>query len=396
MARCLDSHAHMVTAMYADPRTYITNRHSIGMPGAAWGRSMILNRVGTPIADTGYADGWATARVDLDKRKVDVYPKQYKAENIFFVNNFGDRTAFRPIAEPYRKPTLPVYTKRTCRLAVATFDRREIWRDRKEPELMLRMIDQAAELKPDLLVLSEQGCSIADKTTRKAMETVAAKAAQMKCYIAIAGVRDETRYSICRVWDRSGKEIYAEPIYWPKGIRAIEVFDTDFGRVGAHTCGDLYIWEIDRVLALLGAEIIIDGSQMWGASGRTNETMLRARAIDNAAWVACCHWPSSDASMRSLIVDPYGQIMSSSKFQTNSIVQYDIDLDDKRVYYAGRAEKQRKRGKQGIPSYYSENMPEQRSGWREMVFQARRPELYGIIPTVNDVIRRYRPERSDQ
>ncbi|MCD6307527.1 MAG: carbon-nitrogen hydrolase family protein, partial [Candidatus Latescibacteria bacterium] len=103
-ARALDCHAHMVTAMYADPRCYITNRHQSGMQGAAWGRSMILNRVGTPIADTGYEEGVVAAVVDLDKRKRDPY-SEYEAENIFFVNNLGDRTAFSPLSEPWRPPS---------------------------------------------------------------------------------------------------------------------------------------------------------------------------------------------------------------------------------------------------------------------------------------------------
>jgi predicted amidohydrolase len=100
-ARALDSHAHLVTAMYADPRTYITNRYRMGMQGAAWGRSMILNRVGTPIADTGYQDGIATAIIDLDKRKLDTFTPYREAENIFFCNSLGDRTAFHPLAESW-------------------------------------------------------------------------------------------------------------------------------------------------------------------------------------------------------------------------------------------------------------------------------------------------------
>ena len=390
MARCLDSHAHMVTAMYADPRTYLANNYESGMPGAAWGRSMILNRVGTPIADTGYDDGIAIATVDLDKRKADMGDGHYRGENIFFVNNYGDRTAFRPIAKPHRKPALPKYTKRACRIAVGTSSRRDMWRDKQVPEAMLRLIDRAADLGPDLLLLSEQGAKIADATTQQVMKSVAEKAARMKCYIAIGGVGDKDQCSILHVWDRAGKEIYAEPIYWTKGFPEIKIFDTDFGRLGSHTCGDLYIWEMDRVLALMGAEIIIDGSQMWGADGRTNETLLRARAIDNAAWVACAHWPSSDPSLRSLIIDPYGQIMSSSVFQQDGLIHYDINLDDQRVYYAGRKKEQVKRGAKGIPSYFSQDMPEQRPGWRDMVLAARRPELYGLIPTVNEVTRRYR------
>ena len=34
--------------------------------------------------------------------------------------------------------------------------------------------------------------------------------------------------------------IYAEPLYWPGGVsEAEDVFDTDFARVAAHSCGDL-------------------------------------------------------------------------------------------------------------------------------------------------------------
>lgn len=391
MARCLDAHAHMVTAMYADPRAYITHSHAGGMQGAAWGRSMVLNRVGTPIADTGYEDGIASARVDLDKRKLDVYlPDTTEAEAIFYVNNFGDRTAFKPIAEPWRAPVLPAYAKRTCRLVVGTFPRGQAWVRGKVPEGMLRLLDEAAALQPDLVVLSEQSTSSVDETTRAVMQTVAEKARAMRCYIAIGGIGDDQQISIMRVWDRAGREIYGQPLYWPKGYPEIKVFDTDFGRVASHECGDLYLMEFDRVLALLGAEIIIDGSQMWGASGRTNETLLRARAADNGVWIACAHWPSSDPSLRSLIIDPYGQVVAASHFNQAMLTHVDIDLTQRRVYYAGRQEKQRPPGERGIAAYYTGDLPEQRPGWREMIFKARRPELYGILPAENEVTRRYR------
>ena len=70
--------------------------------------------------------------------------------------------------------------------------------------------------------------------------------------------------------------VFSEPIYWTRGFPEIKVFDTDFARIGVHICGDLYTGEIDRVLALKGAEIIFDPSQMWGADGYNNEMLLRA------------------------------------------------------------------------------------------------------------------------
>ncbi len=391
-ARCLDSHAHLITAMYADPRTYLANRYARGMQGAAWGRSMILNRVGTPIADTGYDDGIARATVDLDERKRNVHLPYMQEENIFFCNCLGDRTAFRPIAEPWSPPELPAFKKRTARIAVGYFDPAHIWRDNQIPKVMLDVIDQAAAFKPDLLLLSEMSAVVENETGRKAMAMVAERAKRMNCYIVIGGLRKQDRLSRAIVWDRAGKQVFVEPIYWTKGFDEIKVFDTDFARIGIHICGDLYTGEIDRVLALKGAELILDPSQHWGADGDNNERMLRARAIDNGCWVACAHWNTSDPGLRSLIIDPYGYVMAASHFQRNGAVYVDIDFDDKKVYYAGKRAHQPKPGKTGIPSYYTGDVPEQRPGWRRMIFGRRRPELYGIIPAENEVTRRYRPK----
>jgi predicted amidohydrolase len=390
MARCLDAHVHMLAATYADPRTYIANSWEMGMPGAAWGRSMVLNRVGTAIADTGYEEGVATATVDLDKRKVEVYQPAYECENIFFVNNYGDRKAFAPVAQPWTPPKLPAYSKRTARVAVAWLPRSDSWVRGKVPERMLKLIEKAKALKPDLVLLSEMSTNSDDETTQQTMAMVSKLARKLGSYVAIGGIGDLDQVSIMRVWDRQGTEIYGQALYWPKGYPEIKVFDTDFGRVGSHECGDLYLPEFDRTLGLLGAELIIDGSQMWGASGRTNETMLRARAIDNGVWVACAHWPTSDPSLRSLIIDPYGQVIASSTFEQEGIISYDINLDRQRVYYAGQKAEQVKPGETGIPSYFSDNMPDQRWGWREMMLKARRPELYGILPTTNEVTAKYR------
>ena len=392
-ARAQDSHAHLVTAMYADPRAYITNRYRMGMQGAAWGRSMVLNRVGAPIADTGYEDGVATATVDLDKRKVDPYEPWYQGENIFITNNMGDRKAFHPIADDWAPPELPAFKKRKARIAVGYLWGENSWRDGTVPDVMLKVLDQAAEVSPDLVLLSEMSAKAEDETTRAVLETVAERARQMGAYVLIGGIGDSTQISIARLWDREGKLVYEEPIYWTKGFPELKVYDTDFARIGVHTCGDLMTFEIDRTLALKGAEIILDPSQMWGGDGYNNDVLLQARAVDNGCWMACARWNSSDPGLRSVIVDPYGYVLAGSHFQHEGVIHADIDFDQKKVYYAGRRADQPKRGESGIPSYFSEDIPEQRVGWREMIFSRRRPELYGIIPGNNEVIMRYRPEK---
>ena len=393
MARCIDGHVHIVTAMYADEATYIAHQHGIGMPGAAWGRSMVLNRVGTPVADTGYEDGVATATVNLDKRKKNVWGDDFRTENVFIVSSYGDRKALHPVADAYVKPELPVYEKRTCRLAIGCLGRKDMWRDGQVPEAMLRLIDESAGIEPDLLLLSEQGCTATDETTARVMEMVAEKAAEYGCYIALSGIKVGDSASVLHVWNRRGEVVYEEPIYWEGVVPELEVFDADFGRVGGRNCGDLYTPFLDRVMALKGAEMILDPSRMWGASGHHNEMMLRARAADNAVWIACAHWNHSDPSLRSVIINPYGQVVAASDFQRDGIIHHDIDLADERVYYAGLSSEPGEHGETGLAAYRQGNLPEQRKGWREMLFAARRPELYGIIPTVNEVIMRYRPEK---
>ncbi len=392
-ARAFDSHCHLITATYADPRTYITNRYELGMQGAAFGRSMILNRVGVPIADTGYEEGTATAIVDLDKRKLDPYDPWVQSENCFFVNCVGDRTAFRPVAAPWEPPPRPRYAKRTARLAVVSMWGRNMWVNEKLPARLLELLDEAARANPDIVLFSENGAREEDPTTRQAFELVAERARRMHAYIVIGGLGNKDQLSIARVWDREGNQIYGQPLYWVKGFPEIKVFDTDFARVGCHSCGDLYTPMFDRTMAVQGAELILDPSQMWGPSGRVNETMLRARALDNGVWMACAHWNSSDPGLRSVIIDPYGQVMAATRFQHEGVITVDIDFDDQRVYYEGLKAEQPKRGTSDIPSYFSEDIPEQKPGWRAMMLAQRRPELYGIIPSVNDVIMRYRPEK---
>jgi predicted amidohydrolase len=399
-ARAFDSHVHLVAAMYADPRAYLTNRYEIGMQGTAFGRSMILNRVGCPVADTGYEDGVATATVDLDKRKVDMGDGWERGENLFYVNSLGDRTAFKPVSEPWsasdtwQPPKLPAFRKRTARLAVIAMDPANMWSNGKLPDRLFELLDEAAKLDPDLVLLSEQGAKEEDETTRKAFAMVAERARKMKAYVCIGGLGSKEQMSIARIWDREGNEVYGQPLYWVKGFPELKVLDTDFARIACHSCGDLYSPMFDRTLAVKGAELILDPSQMWGPNGRVNETLLRARAIDNGVWVACAHWNSSDPSLRSLIVDPYGQVMAASKFQQEGVFWVDLDFDNKRVYYEGKKAEQPKRGETGIPSYYTEDIPEQKPGWREMMLARRRPELYGIIPTVNEVTMKYRPAES--
>lgn len=400
MARCIDNRSHFVAAMYADRRCYLTNRYREGVNGSPFGQSLVLNRVGAVLAGTGYDAGIATAVLDLDKRKQDPHEPVRRDENVFLVNNQGDRKAFQPVCEPWTPPILPAFKKRKARIAVGYFFNRTEdgtridWMHDNVPEAMFEVLDQAAALKPDLVLLTEMAAREGSDLTEKTAAMVAERARRMNAYILIGGLdidaRPEGAPSTSRayLWNRAGERIFQETIYWTCGIPEIQVVDTDFARIGVYLCGDLYVGEVARVLALKGAEIILDPSRMWGGDGYHNEMMMSARAIDNGCWYACAHFQSSDPGLRSPIIDPYGGVVAASKFQEHGAIAVDIDFDVQKVYYAGRKAQQAKRGTNHVSNYVDENLPEQRPGWREMIFARRRPELYRILPTTNDVTRK--------
>lgn len=289
---------------------------------------------------------------------------------------------------------MPAFTKRTARVAVIAMAPAHMWRSGKRPGRLLELLDEAASVHPDIVLCSEQSAKEEDETTRATVAEIARRAAAMHAYICIGGLGNKEQTSTARIWDRSGKQVYEQPLYWVKGFPELHVLDTDFARIACHSCGDLYTPMSDRTLAVKGVELILDPSQMWGPNGRINEILLRARAVDNGLWLVCAHWNSSDPSLRSVIIEPYGQVMAASKFQQEGVVWVDLDFSRKRVYYAGRKANQPTRGKTGIPSCFSEDMPEQRVGWRALVFSRRRPALYGVIPAGNEITRRFRPAES--
>ncbi len=381
-ARAMDNKTPLVAAMYADPRPYLTHDWASGIQGAEWGHSLILSRVGATLADTAYSDGAASAVIDLDKRKVSIYPEP-KTEDIFFVINSGGRGPFGPIAQKWEKPELPAFERRTARVAVAHLTSEAIWRRGMEspPPAMLEALDEAARVKPDILLLTEMSAFHITDPDHPAARLIGERARAMNAWIIIGGMgrADRAGGSVAWVWNRQGERVFTQPIYWQKGYDEVRTLDTDFARIGIYECGDLHVSELQRILALKGAEIIFDPSMAWGADGFNNLRMLQARAIDNGVWLACAHYNHSDPGLRSLVLDPYGQVLAGSHYDRTSVVYTDIDFDKGRVYYAGEKAQQPRRVAGDTGAYVFGVVPDRQAGWREMFFARRRPELYSPL-----------------
>ena len=109
------------------------------------------------------------------------------------------------------------------------------------------------------------------------------------------------------------------------------IADVDGVRVGLSICYDLRFPELYRALALAGARILTVPANFTERTGRDHwEVLLRARAIENAAYVLAPSQvngpPGQPAFGRSMIVDPWGTVVAQAS-DTVAIITAELDLD---------------------------------------------------------------------
>jgi deaminated glutathione amidase len=112
----------------------------------------------------------------------------------------------------------------------------------------------------------------------------------------------------------------------------IVVTRTDDGvELGMTICYDLRFPELYRILALRGARVLLVPAAFTLATTRDHwETLLRARAIENQAFVIAANQigenePGRFSGGRSMIVDPWGVVLAQASDSVGVIVA-DLDL----------------------------------------------------------------------
>ena len=105
--------------------------------------------------------------------------------------------------------------------------------------------------------------------------------------------------------------------------------------LGLTVCYDLRFPELYRILAVLGARILAVPSAFTLATTRDHwETLLRARAIENQAFVIAAnqvgeHPAGQHSGGRSMIVDPWGLVLAQAPDGEGSIVaELDFERQD--------------------------------------------------------------------
>ena len=101
-------------------------------------------------------------------------------------------------------------------------------------------------------------------------------------------------------------------------------------RVGMSVCYDLRFPELYRALARQGAELLLVPSAFTRTTGAAHwEVLLRARAIENLAWVVApaqggTHENGRQTWGQSMIVDPWGAVVAQQDGE-EGVVLFDID-----------------------------------------------------------------------
>jgi deaminated glutathione amidase len=144
----------------------------------------------------------------------------------------------------------------------------------------------------------------------------------------VASVPDKVRNS-CLVYDAEGKRVarydkihlfgfemgresYAEQRTIEPG-REVVTFESPFGRIGLSICYDLRFPELYR--AMKGVDLILAPSAFTETTGKAHwETLIRARAIENLAYVLApaqggYHVNGRETHGDTMLVDPWGVVL---------------------------------------------------------------------------------------
>lgn len=159
------------------------------------------------------------------------------------------------------------------------------------------------------------------------------------CLVFEPGGKLSGRYDKIHLFDVeiSDVEAYKESDFFEAGSAAdnnLVCIDTPLGRLGLTICYDVRFPELFRELSGNGAILISVPSAFTATTGQAHwETLLRARAIENLAYIlapAQCgtHESGRETFGHSMIIDPWGKILDQLTDEPDGIVLADIDPEN--------------------------------------------------------------------
>lgn len=143
------------------------------------------------------------------------------------------------------------------------------------------------------------------------------------------------RYDKIHLFDVTlgGGEAYRESEAVEPGTKAVLAEGPMAAKIGLTICYDLRFPELYRRLARAGADILTIPSAFTRPTGEAHwETLLRARAIENGAFVLAPaqggrHEDGRSTWGRSMIIDPWGKILAKLDHDEPGFITADLDLN---------------------------------------------------------------------
>lgn len=129
----------------------------------------------------------------------------------------------------------------------------------------------------------------------------------------------------------SPTETYQESASTQAGDHIV-VAETPFGKIGMSVCYDIRFPELFRVMFIRGAEIFVIPSAFTVPTGQAHwELLARARAVENFCYVigACqggTHSNGRKTYGHSVMINPWGEVISRADGHTPGVIYADIDL----------------------------------------------------------------------
>jgi len=130
--------------------------------------------------------------------------------------------------------------------------------------------------------------------------------------------------------DLDNGESWRESATYEPGQSAA-VVDLPFARLGFAVCYDLRFPQLFRAEALAGANVLTTPAAFTRQTGEAHwHTLLRARAIENGAWLIAAaqggvHEDGRETYGHSLIIDPWGKIVAEANHADPAVIVADID-----------------------------------------------------------------------
>ncbi|NPV27405.1 MAG: carbon-nitrogen hydrolase family protein [Firmicutes bacterium] len=112
----------------------------------------------------------------------------------------------------------------------------------------------------------------------------------------------------------------------------LTVVETEYCPIGVVICYDLRFPELLRLMALLGAQVIVVPAAFNMTTGPAHwEVLLRMRAVDNQVYVVGASPARNEAASyvaygHSLVVEPWGRVIASAD-EKEQIILAEIDLE---------------------------------------------------------------------